>query len=210
MRKHKFEFNSFAENTYLLWDEQTLEAAVIDPGMSNAVEEQEFGAYVEAQGLRLVMALQTHCHFDHILGLPMVCRQFGLHPRFAEPEQPVYDAMPMWIRHLGIPYTQELPAAGAYLTEGEVLRLGATDIQVISTPGHTPGGISLYVPSERLVLTGDTLFKGNMGRTDLGGDDYVERQSILHRLLTLPSDTLVLPGHGPSTTVADECRLWGV
>ena len=116
----------------------------------------------------------------------------------------------MWIRHLGIPYTQELPAAGAYLTEGEVLRLGTTDIQVISTPGHTPGGISLYVPSERLVLTGDTLFKGNMGRTDLGGDDYVERQSILHRLLTLPPDTLVLPGHGPSTTVADECRLWGV
>ena len=74
MRKHKFEFNSFAENTYLLWDEQTLEAAVIDPGMSDAVEEHEFGAYVEAQGLRLVMAVQTHWHFDDILGLPMVCR----------------------------------------------------------------------------------------------------------------------------------------
>ncbi len=103
-----------------------------------------------------------------------------------------------------------MPAAGGYPTEVEVHRLGTTYIQVISTPGHTPGGISLYVPSERLVLTGDTLFKGNMGRTDLGGDDYVERQSILHRLLTLPPDTLVLPGHGPSTTVADECRLWGV
>ena len=205
MRKHKFEFNSFAENTYLLWDEQTLEAAVIDPGMSNAVEEHEFGAYVEAQGLRLVMALQTHCHFDHILGLPMVCRQYGLHPRFAEPEQPVYDAMPMWIRHLGIPYTQELPVAGAYLTEGEVLRLGATDIQVISTPGHTPGGVCFYCEEEGVLFSGDTLFRHGIGRCDFpGGNGEQLIHSIKTRILTLPGTVKVLPGHGEMTTIAEE------
>lgn len=210
MRTHQFEFNSFREHTYLLWDEHTQEAAVLDAGMSTPAEEQEFACYVEEQGLRLVVSLQTHCHFDHIYGLPFLLEHYGLHPRFAAREQALYDRMPEWARMFGIPMRAPLPSRGEYLTEGEVVSVGSIEVQVIFTPGHTPGGVSLYIPSQRVVFTGDTLFCGSMGRTDLGGDDYQERQSILHRLLTLPPDTVAYPGHGPSTTIADEQRLWGV
>ena len=210
MKQHQFEFNSFREHTYLIWDEHTLEAAVIDAGMSNTDEEQELARYIEAGHLRPVMALQTHCHFDHIYGLPFLCEQYGLHPRFAEREEHMYAVMPRLATQLGMPLHGTLPQRGDCLTEGEVIRLGEIDIQVIFTPGHTPGGVSLYLPVQRCVFTGDTLFCGSMGRTDLGGDEYEERQSILHRLLTLPPDTVAYPGHGPSTTIADERALWGV
>lgn len=210
MRIHQFEFNSFREHTYLLWDEHTREAAVIDAGMSTVDEEQELARYVDEQQLRPILSLQTHCHFDHIYGLPFLYEHYGLQPRFAERDEPIYAAMPRLASHLGIPLRGTLPPPGDYLTQGEVIHVGDIEIQVIFTPGHTPGGVSLYIPSQRVVFTGDTIFCGSMGRTDLGGDDYEERRSILDRLLTLPPDTVAYPGHGPSTTIAAERANWGV
>lgn len=210
MMMHRFEFNHFCENTYLLWDEQTLDAAVLDAGMRTAGEEAEFAGFVKEHHLRLVMALQTHCHFDHIYGLPFLHEKYDLQPRFAKREERLYGLMPAAASSFGAPIHGSLPQGGDCLTEGEVLRVGDIEIQVIFTPGHTPGGVSFYLPRQRAVFTGDTLFRGSMGRTDLGGDEYEERRSILDRLLTLPSDTVVYPGHGPLTTVDDERINWGV
>lgn len=210
MRTHQFEFNPFREHTYLLWDEHSREAAVVDAGMSTPAEEREFAGCVEEHKLHLVVSLQTHCHFDHIYGLPFLYERYGLRPRFAPREQQVYDSMPEWARMFGAPIRQELPPKGDFLGDGEVIHVGSIGVQVILTPGHTPGGVSFYIPGQHVVFTGDTLFCGSMGRTDLGGNEHEERQSILRRLLTLPPDTVAYPGHGPSTTIADEQRVWGV
>lgn len=210
MKMHTFQFNGFCENTYLLWDEHTLEAAVVDAGMRTQEEQTEFANYVEAQGLHLIVALQTHCHFDHVFGLPYLHDHYGLQPRFAERERELYRLMPTAARSLGMPIEGTLPEPGTCLTEAEPISVGSISLQVIFTPGHTPGGVSFYLPAERIVLTGDTLFRGSMGRTDLGGDELQERRSITERLLTLPPDTVVYPGHGPVTTIADEQRGWGM
>lgn len=210
MKMHVFQFNGFCENTYLLWDEHTLEAAVVDAGMRTREEQTEFDRYVEAQGVHLTVALQTHCHFDHIFGLPHLHEHYGLLPRYAERESELYHLMPAAARSLGMPIEGELPEPGPWLTEGSPISVGGITLQVIFTPGHTPGGVSFYLPTERMVLTGDTLFRGSMGRTDLGGDELQERRSITERLLTLPPDTMVYPGHGPTTTIAGERRGWGM
>lgn len=210
MKIHTFTFNPLQENTYLIWDETTLEAAVIDPGMSEKTEKTLFSVFLKKNNLKLVLCLQTHCHFDHILGVEYIYKTYGIQTRFSMRELNVYQAMPSWANMYNIKLNEPLPPQGAYLCEGEVLRLGETDIQVISTCGHTPGGVSFYVPSQQIVFTGDTLFKGSMGRTDLGGNMRDLQRSILHNLLTLPANTRVYPGHGPTTTISDERINWGI
>ena len=210
MNIHPFVFNPLQENTYLIWDENSLKAAVIDPGMNDRMEEQLFSRFLEDNGLRLELCLQTHCHFDHILGVEYIYNKYGIQPRFTESENGVYMSMPSWTKMMGIYLTENLPPRGELLHVHEPLLLGEIEIQVLPTPGHTPGGVSFYIPDQKVLFTGDTLFKGSRGRTDLGGNEMDLQRSIRQQLLTLPADVRVYPGHGPMTSIVDERILWGV
>ena len=205
MKNISFTFNPLQENTFLLWDETTLEAAIVDPGVWNRQEEQSLEGSIKAHNLKMKFALQTHAHFDHTFGLPFIYRTYKLKPVFHIEEAETYRQMPAMAAQFGLNIGGGMPPIGQLLNDGDQLKLGETVIQIIHTPGHTPGSASFYIPSEKLLLCGDTLFLGSIGRTDLpGGNFEAEMDSIKNKLFTLPDDTTVLCGHGPTTTIGYE------
>lgn len=205
MKYISFTFNPLQENTYLLWDEQTLEAAIVDAGNWNRQEEQLLEGSIKAHGLKMKYALQTHAHFDHTFGLPFVSRTYGLKPVFHIDEAETYRQMPGMAAQFGLNIGGGMPPIGQLLNDGDVLRLGETAIRLIHTPGHTPGSSSFYIPDAQVLICGDTLFQGSIGRTDLpGGDFEAEMDSIKNKLFNLPEETTVLCGHGPNTTIGWE------
>ena len=204
MKYQSFTFNPIQENTYLIWDEETLEAAIIDTGTWNRQEEQMLEGCIAAHGLKMKYALQTHAHFDHSFGLPFIFRTYGLKPIFHVDEAETYRDMPKLGVRFGLTISG-MPPIGQLLNDGAKLSLGATVIHLIHTPGHTPGSSALYVPDAGLLFSGDTLFQGSIGRTDLPGGNYEkELDSIHEKLFTLPDETTVLSGHGPATTIGWE------
>ena len=205
MKYQSFTFNPVQENTYLLWDEQTLEAAIVDTGAWDRQEEQSLAGSIEALGLKLKYVLQTHAHFDHTFGLPFVHRTYGLKPIFHKDESDVYRQMPSMAARFGLNMGGGMPAIGQLLSDGDELLLGTTAVRLIHTPGHTPGSSVFYIPDAGLLFSGDTLFRESIGRTDLPGGSYEdELDSIKNKLFCLPDDTVVLTGHGPSTTIGWE------
>lgn len=205
MKYQSFTFNPVQENTYLLWDEQTLEAAIVDTGVWDRQEEQSLAGSIEALGLKLKYVLQTHAHFDHTFGLPFVHRTYGLKPIFHKDEADVYRQMPSMAARFGLNMGGGMPAIGQLLSDGDELLLGTTAVRLIHTPGHTPGSSVFYIPDAGLLFSGDTLFRESIGRTDLPGGSYEdELDSIKNKLFCLPDDTVVLTGHGPSTTIGWE------
>lgn len=205
MKYISFTFNPIQENTYLLWDEQTLEAAIVDTGTWNRQEEQLLEGSIKAHGLKMKYALQTHAHFDHTFGLPFIFRTYGLKPVFHINEAETYRQMPGMAAQFGLNIGGGMPPIGQLLNDGDVLRLGETAIRLIHTPGHTPGSASFYIADAQVLFCGDTLFQGSIGRTDLpGGDFEAEMDSIKNKLFCLPDETTVLSGHGPSTTIGWE------
>ena len=205
MKYISFTFNPIQENTYLLWDEATLEAAIVDTGCWNRQEEQLLEGSIKAHGLKLKYALQTHAHFDHTFGLPFIHRTYGLKPVFHINEAETYKQMPQMAAQFCLNIGGGMPPIGMLLNDGNELKLGQTVIRLIHTPGHTTGSSSFYVPSDGLLLCGDTLFQGSIGRTDLPGGSFdAEIDSIKNKLLRLPDETTVLCGHGPTTTIGYE------
>lgn len=205
MKYIAFTFNPIQENTYLLWDEATLEAAIVDTGCWNRQEEQLLEGSIKAHGLKLKYALQTHAHFDHTFGLPFIHRTYGLKPVFHINEAETYKQMPQMAAQFGLNIGGGMPPIGMLLNDGNELKLGQTVIRLIHTPGHTTGSSSFYVPSDGLLLCGDTLFQGSIGRTDLPGGSFdAEIDSIKNKLLRLPDETTVLCGHGSTTTIGYE------
>ena len=204
MKYQSFTFNPIQENTYLLWDEGTLEAAIIDSGTWNRQEEQMLEGSIKALGLKMKYALQTHAHFDHTFGLPFIYRTYGLKPIFHVDDAETYRDMPKLGVRFGLTISG-MPPIGQLLNDGAELTLGTTIIRLIHTPGHTPGSAAFYVPADGLVFCGDTLFRQSIGRTDLPGGNYeTELNSIHDKLFALPDDTVVLSGHGPATTIGWE------
>ena len=204
MKYQSFTFNPIQENTYLLWDEGTLEAAIIDSGTWNRQEEQMLEGSIKALGLKMKYALQTHAHFDHTFGLPFIYRTYGLKPIFHVDDAETYRDMPKLGVRFGLTISG-MPPIGQLLNDGAELILGTTVIRLIHTPGHTPGSAAFYVPADGLVFSGDTLFRQSIGRTDLPGGNYeTELNSIHDKLFALPDDTVVLSGHGPATTIGWE------
>ena len=204
MKYQTYTFNPIQENTYLIWDEETLEAAIIDAGMWNRQEEQMLEGSIAAHGLKMKYALQTHAHFDHTFGLPFLYRTYGLKPIFNVAEAETYRDMPMMGARFGLTIA-DMPPVGRFLDDGSKISFGGIDIQMLHTPGHTPGSVAYYIPSERLVFSGDTLFRQSIGRTDLPGGNFEdELKSIKEKLFSLPDETIVLSGHGPSTTIGWE------
>jgi glyoxylase-like metal-dependent hydrolase (beta-lactamase superfamily II) len=187
-------------NCSILGDERTGEGMVVDPGDDVA----EILRIAKRHGLRIATIVVTHAHIDHIGGAQKLKEATGAKVIMSAKDIPLLDYLDMQAAWLGME-APDHPEVDAAAREGDRLWVGASGIEVLDTPGHTPGGISLWIPAEKKVLAGDTLFRDSIGRTDLpGGNGRQILVSIREKLLTLPEDTVVIPGHGETTTIGRE------
>ena len=187
-------------NCTILGDPATHEAIVIDPGE----EISRIHRRLTDLGLKMTQILVTHAHIDHVGGALKLKRLTGAPILLNENDLPLLKIMAEQAEWLGVE-TPETEAPDASLADGLTVGLESFPAQVVHTPGHTQGSVCLYFKPLELLVAGDTLFAGSIGRTDLpGGDGRQILQSIHHRLLVLPEETIVLPGHGPMTTIGDE------
>jgi hydroxyacylglutathione hydrolase len=195
----KMELGSFGTNCYIIGDEVTKEGMIIDPGDEGSGILKQ----VKALGLTIKLIVLTHSHIDHIGGLAEVKKATGAEIAIHESEAPFLLKQPWKLDFM--PPSPPSPPAGWLLKEGDVITVGKLKFKVLHTPGHTIGGISLL--GDGVVFTGDTLFNFSVGRADFPGSDYnQELNSIRSKLMPLPDDTKVYPGHGPITTIGTERR----
>jgi glyoxylase-like metal-dependent hydrolase (beta-lactamase superfamily II) len=199
-----FEFNPFAENTYVLWDDSG-ECVLFDPGCYTQAERDTLQQFIASKNLRPVRLINTHCHVDHVFGNPFVAQTWGLGLEIHEGELPVLQHFEKVCQMYGIPFEGQQPLPANFIEAGETLTFGNSKLKVLFTPGHSPASISFYCEEAGFVLAGDVLFYESIGRTDLPGGDFDTLiRSIRTQLFTLPDETLVLSGHGPATTVRHE------
>jgi hydroxyacylglutathione hydrolase len=195
--------NPYQENTYLVYNQQG-DCAIIDPGMYTAAEENTVVAFITQNGLTPKMLLNTHCHIDHVLGNKFVFDQYGLKPQFHEGEAGQLAAVPSYAPQMGFRYELS-PMPDAYLPETGQITLGDDVLQLIFAPGHSPAHLCFYALADNFLIGGDVLFKGSIGRTDLPGGNFNQLiANIEQKLLALPDDCVVYPGHGPHTTIGYE------
>lgn len=200
-----FTFNDFQENTYIAHDESK-ECMIIDPGMNNDIERIQFDEYIITRGLKPKILINTHCHVDHVFGNQHVADKYNLPLVAHKGEQEVLDFVPDVCRMYGLHYSGS-PDITSFINEGDEVKFGNQIFRVLFTPGHSPASVSLHNADAKTVIAGDVLFKSSIGRTDLPGGDYDTLISAVKtKLFTLPDDTLVYPGHGPSTTIGEEKR----
>jgi hydroxyacylglutathione hydrolase len=195
-----FVVNHFQENTYLVYDEDSRKALIIDPGANDLLIDRRI---VEGQ-FKLEGVICTHCHPDHVAGAQHYCTTYKAPFFIHEHEKVILDAYNQWAPALGFA-TGAVPQPNGFLKQDDDIPLGKSTLKIIETPGHTPGGICFYCVRQKMVFSGDTLFQSSIGRSDFpGGNGAQLIKSIQDALLTLPQDTVVYPGHGPSTSIADE------
>lgn len=200
---HHFTFNPFQENTWLIWAEN-LDCIVIDPGCYSPQEKKQLQDFIQEKGLNPVRLINTHCHIDHVLGNPFVSNMYGLTPEIHSLDLPLLNAVESYGSMWGI-QSEPQPEPMLSLDSLEDIILGDERIQLLFTPGHAPGEVSLYSATQNFVIAGDVLFQGSIGRTDLpGGNLDVLLESVRTQLFTLPDSTAVHSGHGPSTTIGNE------
>lgn len=200
-----FTFNPVQENTYVLYNEKG-DCCIIDPGCYFAAEEQQIKGFIEENKLRPVLLLNTHCHLDHIFGNRFIHKTYNLLLHMHALEKPVLDYGPAAGQLWQLPF-DNYDAELIYIEEGQTIQVGDDQLQVLFTPGHSPGSVSFYSEANKFVISGDVLFEGSVGRTDLpGGDFQILEESIKTKIYTLPEDVIVFPGHGGSTTVGDEMK----
>jgi hydroxyacylglutathione hydrolase len=190
-------------NCSILGDEQTKQGIVVDPGDDIS----EIIAILSQHALKVIAIVITHAHIDHIGGAEKLKTATGAPVYMNENDQDLYNHLDVQARWLGIPAPKQTEI-DITVRDGDTLKLAGRDLHVLYTPGHTQGSICLWIPSENKLLSGDTLFRETIGRTDLpGGDGRKILLSIRDKLLKLPDDTDVLPGHGGPTTIGHE-RIW--
>lgn len=202
-----FTVNFFDENTYLLYDD-TNEAVLIDCGCMTPDEEKQLSDFIKKNNLTLKKSLNTHNHFDHVIGNAYIFHQYGIHPEIHRDEKKENaPTLNMQASRFGIPMQFEDIEPLRYIEDNEEIHFGHSTLKAILVPGHSAGSLAFYSEADRLLIAGDVLFLQGIGRTDLWGGDYdTLMNSIKNRILTLPDDTRVYPGHGPSTTIGAEKR----
>ena len=202
---HQLTFNPFSENTYIIVDHATSTCAIVDPGCMDSDEENDLLDEINRLGVKPTICLNTHCHIDHILGNWFVFSKFGLAPNIHPLEIPVLAAGEQVSSMYGIPYRKSPDPLLLDVTKP--VEIGKTRLEMLFTPGHSPGSISFYCKEFGFVIGGDVLFQQSIGRTDLpGGNHATLIQSIQESLLVLDDHIVVYPGHGPETTIGAERR----
>ena len=195
-------FNPFRENTYLVWDDSQ-ECIVIDAGNMNDGENRILAEMISSRGLKPVMAVNTHGHFDHTGGVQWLKDEYGTQFACSSKDRAIIDASAGGMVY-GIKCS-EVPAIDVDLDAVSELRFGNTVLRVIKTPGHTPGHVVLFNEDSRVLFTGDTLFRESIGRTDLPGGDYSWiMKSIIEEILPLGDDVTIYPGHEAESTIGHE------
>lgn len=198
----RLSYNPLGENTYLLSadDGKTI---IVDAGCCNEAEQNSLASYIEKNNLQPVMLLLTHAHPDHVVGVGWAKERYGAPVALHSDDNPLLAEAHTMGKMFG--FQMEQLKADVSLDENCPIELGDSKIEVLHTPGHTRGGVCFYLPAEGVLLSGDTLFAGSIGRTDLPGGDYDSlMQSIIGKLLPLGGGVRVLPGHGGETTIAHE------
>lgn len=201
-----FQFNMLPVNTYVVWD-GTGEAAVIDPGCYYDGEAETLCGFIRDNGLKPKHLLNTHLHFDHIFGNPVIESEFGLRAKGHQADLPWITGFHERISAFGIRYdgTVSPVLPENLIGQGDRITFGTTFLDVIHVPGHSPGSLVFHSGAEKILFTGDVLFRCGIGRSDFAdGDGRILIDGIRSRLLTLPDDTVVYPGHGPSTAIGYE------
>ncbi|MCX8056359.1 MAG: MBL fold metallo-hydrolase [Ignavibacteria bacterium] len=204
IRIEKFVFNDFEQNTYLIYDEESREAFIIDPGNSNPAEDDELERFIKEHDLRLTKILNTHGHIDHVFGISFIKEIFNAEFYFPFPDLPLLENIKYQSEMIGINAPKTFKP-DFDLHSFDKLYLNTIPIEIIKTPGHSPGGTCLVIKEIKKIFTGDTIFFESVGRTDLWGGDYdLLIDSIKNKILPLGDDFEILPGHGPSTTIKHE------
>jgi hydroxyacylglutathione hydrolase len=200
-----FAFNPFQENTYVLYDE-TKACVVIDPGCYEDDEKEALTNFIEIQGLKVSLLLNTHCHVDHVLGNSFIKDKYNVKFLIHPNDEPVLKAVKIYASNYGFHrYHEATP--DEYLKEGDIVSFGNQALKVLFVPGHAPGHVAFYSQENKVLIGGDVLFLNSIGRTDLPGGNYNTLIDSIHqKLFTLPDDVSVYPGHGPKTTIGFEKR----
>jgi glyoxylase-like metal-dependent hydrolase (beta-lactamase superfamily II) len=201
----QFTFNFFGENTYLLYDE-TKEAVLIDCGCITPDEENVLSRYLNENKLTVKRLLNTHYHFDHVIGNAYIFHEYGIRPELHKVEKNTHTpTLTMQASKFGIPMSFEEIEPLRNIEDNEEIHFGNSMLKAILAPGHSPASLAFYSEAGKFLIAGDIIFSGSIGRTDLWGGNYSALISnIKNRILTLPGDTIIYPGHGPSTTVGHE------
>lgn len=201
--KH-FVCNPFGENTYIAYDE-TREAVVIDPGFYDEREFSVFKLFLEREQLSLKKVLNTHLHLDHCIGNGFVKREWNLDACAHEADLFLLQNASAQAQMFGLEISEALPTDIRFLQEGEALKVGNMDFEVLEVPGHSAGGLAFYEKRAGVVFAGDVLFCGSYGRYDLPGGNFTTlKHSIVQKLFKLPENTVVFCGHGQSTSIGNE------
>lgn len=198
-----FTFSPVQENTYVVYNESG-ECCIVDPGCYFGNERNELKEFIQTSGLTPKYLLNTHCHLDHVFGNKFIHDTWKLTLHLHENEKPVLEYAPTFALSWGMPF-DNYKGDLIFLREGDAIRLGNDMLQILFTPGHSPGHVAFYCSAQQFVLGGDVLFRQSIGRTDLPGANFETLiSSIRNQLFVLPDDVVVYPGHGPETTIGYE------
>lgn len=196
--------NYFSENTYILYDDSR-EAVIIDCGCVHKEEKEAIKDFITDNKLTLKRHLCTHLHLDHTLGSKFIYETYGLKPEAHKADIEALPNMEQQARLFNLPIVIDNIPIGKQIVGGEKITFGHSELIALLVPGHSPGSLAFYNPKNGYVFTGDALFAGSIGRTDLwGGNMDVLLAAINDKLLTLPEETIVYPGHGPQTNIFTE------
>ncbi|MFM2393682.1 MAG: hypothetical protein RLZZ546_1664 [Bacteroidota bacterium] len=204
MTIHSFTFNDFQENTYIIIDEDTKNCIIVDPGCNGTAENFTLSSFIDKNDLTPIQLINTHCHIDHVLGNQFVADKYGIELTAHQGEVVVLSSCERVAKMYGIPFVGSPPVMH-FLEDGDIVKLGKYDFEVLLCPGHSPASICLYNAYSKILIAGDVLFHRSIGRTDLPGGNYDTLiESIKTKLWHLPKDTKVYSGHGPHTTIGEE------
>jgi len=205
MKIEKFIFNPFHENTYLVYDEVTKDAVVIDCGCYTQKEKNTLLSFINQHQLTIKYVLNTHLHIDHIFGNKFLFSQFGIEPQAHKGDIELLERMQEQAHAFGLSLKEKEQPIGNFIDEKNSLTIGESSIQFIHVPGHSLGSLCIYFPKEKWLFSGDVLFLRCIGRTDLPGGNYAQLIDGIHnKLLVLPKETRVFAGHGFETTIGYE------
>ncbi len=207
MKVKVFEFNPIAVNTYVLYD-KTGECVIIDAACFYPDEQRELFNFINNKNLVIKHVLNTHLHFDHLFGVNFIEKQFEVQMKAHKADEFLLTSIKDQLAAFGFsPNGDYTPTIGKYIDEDDIIEFGNQKLSIMHVPGHSPGSIVFYSQENGIVVSGDVLFNGSIGRTDLFQGNHNQLiDEIKTKLLTLPGDTIVYPGHGPATTIEREIK----
>ncbi len=202
----QFAFNPFGVSTFVVYDPDTLDAIIVDPGMVTDRERKLFDDYIIEHHLNVHQVVNTHLHLDHCFGDNYVRDKYGVKVAANILDAPLAQNLKRQAAEFGLVLDiDDSVEIDVPLNEGDTIAVGNYKIELIHVPGHSPGSLVLYCKEANVAIVGDVLFRGSIGRTDLPGGNHNQLiNGIKSKLMPLPDDTMVLPGHGPATTIKYE------